>query len=432
MPSSQRAATFSATSPASPPRPRAGYTKFSPTPGYVAVEAAFLWYVSKSMEEKVPSAGQGATDAAAPVAREPEAPRVTGMTTPTKNQGPPAILAVDGPSLFHRAYHAYERTGLTSQAGKPRFAVYGFFALLAGVVDKTRPGGLVVGFDDESGGARAQLYPAYKGQRSEKPASLKAQLSDVKRLLTELQIVTITPTGLEADDVVASVSKQVEKRGGRCIVATSDRDSFALVSPTTHVLRLVSGLENAVRVDPAKVQELYGVTPEQYPDFAALRGDTSDNLPGVQGFGEKTAAKLLAALGSVDAALLDPAATEEAIGKSAAKKLVAGISNYHTNKQVMRLVGDIPVDLDAAIRAPRREDVVATMTRWELPNLVERVANAFCGPPKKETARQTTSAAPQQGELLGANPEAAPGRVRNVFTLPDSIPGTTMKWPTTL
>ncbi|MEV6966176.1 5'-3' exonuclease H3TH domain-containing protein [Hamadaea sp. NPDC051192] len=213
------------------------------------------------------------------------------------------LLAVDGNSLLHRAYHAAPIGKLVDNADRPVWALHGLMLSIARAAAKIRPHAVVVGFDCPDESARRVAYPGYKAQRPDKPADLTDQLATAPELLRAAGLCVVTPTAYEADDVLASSAERARCDGWRSILVTSDRDAFALIDPTTSVLRIRNGgFDEAVVVTPESLADVYGVTPGQYRDYAALRGDPSDNLHGVRGFGSATAARLLAAFGSVDAA----------------------------------------------------------------------------------------------------------------------------------
>jgi 5'-3' exonuclease len=292
---------------------------------------------------------------------------------------PRTLLAIDGNSLAHRAFHAYERQGLRNSKGHPVYATYGFFALLSGILDKARPDALVVGFDDHTSSERKARCPQYKAQRSEKSEELYVQMADIGRLLGELGVPVIVPAGLEADDVLGSAAATAQAAGWRCVIATSDRDSFGLITDSTLVLRLVSGLDNAEWFNPDALFAKYGVYPHQYLDYAAMRGDSSDNLPGVLGIGEKTAAKLLQATGTLQAALDDPAVAVAAVGKTYAAKLTtdAARENLARNLDIMTILRDVPVDLDKAILGTDAQVTEQVLHAWELKSLTGRLKVAL-------------------------------------------------------
>lgn len=315
---------------------------------------------------------------------------------------PPVLLAVDGPSLAHRAFHAYERSAMRDPDGRPVWAVYGFLALLAGIVDKVRPDAVLVGWDDRVGSARRDRYPDYKAGRAEKSPDLRPQLDDIDAVLAQLDVAQLTVPGLGADDVLASASARAEAAGWRCTVATSDKDSFALVTELTTVLRLVSGLDNAQEITPPALAELYGVRPDQWLDYAALVGDTSDNLSGVAGIGPKTAVRLLATCGTLDAALADPAAAEAAIGKAAAAKLASDQARHaiDRNRDLMAPVRNIDIDPGRCRPDVAAGTVAAVLRARHLPSLVDRVTAALCrhAAPTRSPTRGHLSAVPPPRE----------------------------------
>ncbi|MBM0205788.1 hypothetical protein JNW90_24295 [Micromonospora sp. STR1s_5] len=312
----------------------------------------------------------------APVA--PARPALTVVEPAPRPAG--TLLVVDGPSLAHRAWYAYEKSAMTAADGTPIHAVYGFLALLAGIIDRTDPDAVLVGWDDRTSSIRRQWYPEYKAGRVERDPDLYAQQAIIATVVESLGVPRVVPTGLEADDVLGSAAAAAEAAGWRCVIATSDKDSFALITEATTVLRLVNGLDNAVRMTPAKLVETYGVRPDQYLDYSALVGDDSDHLRGVLGIGVKTAAKLLAALGSVDAALADPEATAKAVGKAGAAKLRTeqATAALDRNRKIMAIRRDLPVDLERC-RLRTTPDMVATVLEaLHLPKLVARVTGALC------------------------------------------------------
>ena len=196
------------------------------------------------------------------------------------------------------------------------------------------------------------------------------------QVLRDLGVVVVVPEGLEADDVLASVAAQAPTVGAQTVVATSDRDSFSLIDEHTRMLRILNGgVDASPLLDPERLAMVTGVRPDQYLDLAALRGDTSDNLPGVHGFGTKTAVRLLQALGTARAAFDDAAGGGEkcsaAIGKARAKALVApeAKERWLFNREVMAMVttADVGLDLAGPGRLPLDEDAVrATYSRFEL------------------------------------------------------------------
>jgi 5'-3' exonuclease len=269
----------------------------------------------------------------------------------------PLLLALDGNSLLHRAYHAAAADGLLDAAGRPVWALKGLVGFIARAAAYLRPDAVVIGFDCPDDSARRADYPAYKAHRPEKPADLAEQIARAPGMLRAAGLCTVVPPAYEADDVLASSAALARRRGWRAVLMTSDRDAFALIDETTSVLRVRNGgFDEAVLVDSAGLPEVCGVQPWQYRDFAALRGDPSDNLDGVRRFGAATAARLLASFGTVDAAwaALDCGAVQavrDIVGDLAADQLAAPGTRdvVDRNRRIMRMRADLPMpDLEAA------------------------------------------------------------------------------------
>jgi DNA polymerase-1 len=216
------------------------------------------------------------------------------------------LLAVDAPSLLHRNHHARAESGLLDRGGRPAWALHGMLRQIIESIDAFAPDAVIFGLDDRAASLRRDFYPDYKAGRAEKDPALIDQLERGAALLDALGLRTVTPTGLEADDVSASAATWAEERGWACVIVTSDRDAFAHISEHTQVLRLITGgIGGSPLLNPARLRAMYGIAAEHYLEYAALRGDASDNLPGVPGIGEKTAPVLLAQMGSMQAVWAD-------------------------------------------------------------------------------------------------------------------------------
>jgi DNA polymerase-1 len=246
------------------------------------------------------------------------------------------------------------------EAGKPVWALHGLIGYIARAAAKLRPDAVLVGFDCPDDSVRKVEYPAYKAHRPEKPDDLVTQLLIAPQLLRAAGLTAIVAPAHEADDVLASAAAHARRSGWRTVVMTSDRDAFALIDESTSVLRVRNGgMDEAVLVTPAALHEVYGVHPWQYVDYAALRGDPSDNLPGVRGFGAATSARLLAAFGAVEAvwaALADGGAqtVRSVVGEAAAAALasVEARATVARNRSLMRLRTDLPMPALDALRLP--------------------------------------------------------------------------------
>lgn len=259
----------------------------------------------------------------------------------------PLLVVIDGNSIGHRAWHGYSRTQMTCPMGQPTHALHGFLTITAGVLEKlpVAPAGIIFAFDGPENARRAR-WPEYKANRSARDADLTRQLEELPRLLTDAGGCVERPRHWEADDVCASAAAAAAAEGWQCIIATSDRDAFALIDDTTRVLRLGNGIGSARLYDCATLVDDIGVHPSQYMAYAALRGDSSDNLPGVPGVGEKTAAKIVAAAAVPDIAA-NPDQYTPTIGKAAAAKVVAHLDTWRHNVEVMTPNRDLTMDLRA-------------------------------------------------------------------------------------
>ena len=242
------------------------------------------------------------------------------------------LLVVDAPSLLHRNHHARAGTGLRDCGGRPAWALHGMLRQILEVIDRFAPEAVVFGLDDRTSSVRGEAYPEYKAGRAEKDADLVDQLDRAGAMLEALGFHTLTPPGLEADDVSASAAAWAEREDWSCVLVTSDRDSFAHISDHTRVLRLINGgLAASPMLDPARLQTLYGVPAGHYLEYAALRGDASDNLPGVPGIGTKSAPVLLTQMGSMRSVWAD---IEHADGVN----LVATL-DAHCEEEGLRRIG---------------------------------------------------------------------------------------------
>jgi 5'-3' exonuclease len=292
------------------------------------------------------------------------------LSSPSRAE-PPLLLAVDGDSLVHRAYHGMAGSDHRDSAGRPVWALRGLVSFLASTAARMRPAALLVGFDSHVDSVRKADYADYKAQRPDKPAELQAQLDDAPELLAACGVGVASATGYEADDVLASAAEVARRDGWRCVLVTSDRDAFALVCDNTSVLRVSTGGAGAwPLLTPADLPGVCGVDPQQYRDLAALRGDVSDNLRGVDGIGGKIAARLLGAFGSVESAYtaVDDgrhAELEAAIGVAAAARFAdpVGREAVGRNRRLMAMRPDLTLPPLEGCRLPLAPATVRTALR---------------------------------------------------------------------
>ena len=250
------------------------------------------------------------------------------------------LLLLDGHSLAYRAFFALPIENFSTTTGQPTNAVYGFTAMLINVLRDERPTHVAVAFDRSEPTFRHEQYVEYKANRRETPADFRGQLSLIFEVLDALGIRRLSLAGYEADDIIATLATQATAEGMSVLIVTGDRDALQLVNDDVTVLMTRRGISDMTRFTPAAVTEKYGLTPAQYPDFAALRGDPSDNLPSIPGVGEKTAAKWVSEFGSL-AHLVDR--VDEVKGK-AGDKLRDHLGDVLRNRQLTELARDVQLE----------------------------------------------------------------------------------------
>lgn len=272
----------------------------------------------------------------------------------------PLLLAVDGNSLLHRAHHAWADSLEFDDDGRPVWGLLGLVVAIAACAARCEPDGIVVGFDCGQRSVRRESYAPYKAHRPDKPMQLQWQLDDAPELLSAAGFPVAQVQGYEADDVLASAAALARREGWRCVLATSDRDAFALIDSTTSVLRVVNGgIDGSPLLTPVEVLAEYGVDPAHYRDLAALRGDPSDNLPGVAGIGGRTAARLLTAFPGLEAVhqALDDGradAVRAVVGAAAAELLAStqGRVALEQTRTLMTQREDLPLPSIDDLRLP--------------------------------------------------------------------------------
>ena len=254
------------------------------------------------------------------------------------------LLVLDGNSLTYRAFYGIP-TDMVTASGQVTNAVYGMTSMLLTLLKDHKPSGIVVAFDRPEPTFRHIAEPSYKAQREASPDILRQQMGIVKELLTAMGVSICELSGFEADDVIATVADQAVDIGYKVIIVTGDRDSYQLVrDPDVRVLYNKRGVSDYALYDEAGIFERTGVTPRQYIAYAALRGDPSDNLPGVPGVGEKTAAKLIATYGGLDG-IFEHAREQTPKLKSS---LVENEQLARKNEDLMTLRHDAPIEIDLA------------------------------------------------------------------------------------
>jgi DNA polymerase I len=251
----------------------------------------------------------------------------------------PKLALLDGHSLAYRAFFALP-SDLATPSGQVTNAVYGFTSMLIKLLGDETPDAVAVAWDVRGPTFRSESYPEYKAQRDRAPDLFTGQLPLIDDVLTAMNIHQIRIPGFEADDVIATLSDLAVREGWDVVVVTGDRDAFQLIRPGVTVLYTMRGITDTVKADEAWIAERYGITPEQYVDYAALRGDTSDNLPGVPGVGEKTAAKLVNEHGDVAGVI----AAADDFSPKLSENVTASADQIMLNRELMALVRDVPVE----------------------------------------------------------------------------------------
>jgi DNA polymerase-1 len=270
------------------------------------------------------------------------------------------LMALDGNSLAYRAFYALPED-MTNASGQATNSVYGFTTMLLTLLREHTPDGIIVVFDRSEPTFRHVAIPEYKAQREKAPDTLYQQLGMIRELLDAMGVMWRDMAGFEGDDLIATMAERAEQDGDDLIVVTGDRDSYQLVrDPHIRVLYNKRGVSDYALYDEAGIFERTGVTPAQYADYAALRGDPSDNLDGIPGVGEKTAAKLINQYGNIDAVI---AAAEQQTPKLKAGLLEHG-ERVRRNAEMMILRRDVPLEIDKSALVPH-PDFVATDRMFE-------------------------------------------------------------------
>ena len=290
-------------------------------------------------------------------------------------ENPHELFLIDGNSLAYRAFFALPESIGTSD-GRPTNAIYGLASMLVKIIDEHAPAGVVVAWDAGMSG-REVTYDLYKAQRKPRPDLLREQWPNLMPLVEAFGYTNVKVEGYEADDVIASLARQAREQGIPVMVVTGDRDAYQLVGEGMRVMSTSRGITETKVYDVAAVQERYGVPPDRITDLMGLRGDTSDNIPGVPGIGEKTATQLLQRFGDLEGVL---AAVDEISGAKRKQNLVEHAEDARMSKQLATLHYDIEtgVDLAAAMGAePDRGALRDFMREFELRAVMERLEEAL-------------------------------------------------------
>jgi DNA polymerase-1 len=315
-------------------------------------------------------------------------------TDPTDNSTERPLFLLDGMSLAFRAYFALP-PDLATTTGVVTNAVHGFASMVVNLIRDHHPVGFAVAFDLPGGTFRDEIVDDYKGGRAVTPPDLPPQFDMIRKVLGSLNIPVVGAEGFEADDVLATLATEARDRGHPVIIVTGDRDSYQLVEdPYIRVLYNKRGVSDYALYDEAGIQEKTGVAPEKYPILAALRGDPSDNLPGVPGVGEKTAAKLVNEYGDLDAIY----AHLDALSPKLRQNLAEHAERVRMNAEVIPLIRDVPLDVHVdqlTLGGWDYEEARTTFAEYELKAIWNRftvvMEEGGLGPPAEGSAPVTVA-----------------------------------------
>ena len=315
------------------------------------------------------------------------------------------LLLIDGHSMAYRAFFALPAENFTTARGQHTNAIYGFATMLISLLKEEKPTHVAVAFDVSRKTFRSEIFPDYKANRAKTPDEFRSQMSFLHELVKGFGISQFEIEGFEADDIIATITKRAEKEGAEVLICTGDRDSFQLVTDQTTVLYPKRGVSEMARMTPAAVFEKYGMTPEQYPDFAALRGDPSDNLPSIPGVGEKTAAKWVVEYGSLKELL----SKADSIGGKVGESLRANIDNVKRNRELTQLIHDAPMEFEIdslAWSGVAESDLTALFEQLEFRTLKDRL-KAISFTPPASTSKKSEAAIEPEFSLFGSDIDSA-------------------------
>ncbi|MGP6174912.1 DNA polymerase I [Corynebacterium sp. A21] len=285
-------------------------------------------------------------------------------------------MLIDGHSMAFRAFFALPAENFSTTGGQHTNAVYGFLSMLANILKEEEPSHVGIAFDVGRKTFRTDMFPAYKAQREATPEEFKGQVGLIKEVLHSLGITTLEQENYEADDILGTLATEARPLNYETVIVTGDRDYLQLVDEHTTVLYPMRGVSVLHRFTPAAVAEKYGLTPQQYPDFAALRGDPSDNLPNIPGVGEKTATKWIVQYGSLDNLLANADQIKGKVGENFRERL----DQVKLNRKLTAMVIDMDLPVGPDDLVPQAANVADIAERFDElqfgTNLRERILSA--------------------------------------------------------
>lgn len=283
------------------------------------------------------------------------------------------LILIDGHALAYRQFFALERTGMKNSENQPTWAVYGFFKAVFDLLSKIHPDFIAVAFDVGRRTFRTEKFEEYKANREAMPDTLRSQIGVICDGLNAFDIPIITKEGFEADDIIGTISKLASEKGHNTLILTGDQDSFQLIDTEGTVKVLIPSKGELVEYDWNKVYEKLGVYPNQITDYKGLRGDTSDNIPGIKGIGEKTAQKLLNRYPHLEEVLADCDNIPE---KSVKQKICDGKEIAILSKDLATIIRDVDIDFDidkASVTLPKMENVSAFLRKMQFYTFIKNI-----------------------------------------------------------
>ncbi|MDE7106819.1 MAG: DNA polymerase I, partial [Clostridiales bacterium] len=329
-----------------------------------------------------------------------------------------SLIVIDANSLVNRAFFAMP--AMTTTRGEPIGAVYGFTTMLIKLLEQYRPKYVAATFDVHAPTFRHKMTPLYKATRKPMPTDLKAQMSVLKNLLADMNIKMYEMAGYEADDLIGTIAR---RSGVFTYILTGDRDSLQLVNPNTHALLTKKGITEILAVSPDNVEEVFGVPADRVVDFKALAGDSSDNIPGVAGIGEKSAVELIRTYGTLDGIY----AHLDEIKGSRHDKLAAGKDNAYLSYKLARIDTDAPMDFslsDCELNFPFPAAVKNRFAELEFKSLISRdelFAQADEGSPTPTVSKIETVTLNSPDELINLVNNVYPEGKMALLQTPDGL-----------
>ncbi|MGW9185133.1 DNA polymerase I [Agromyces sp. NPDC055661] len=316
----------------------------------------------------------------------------------------PTLLVIDGHSLAFRAFYALPVDSFSTRDGQHTNAIHGFLSMLLLLLQNEKPTHLAVAFDMSRQSFRTREYAEYKGNRGETPVEFKGQVPLLQDALRAMGVRTLEKEDFEADDILATLASRGAAEGYRVLLVSGDRDTIQLVNDDVTLLYPnTQGVSQLKRYDTDAVVERYGIRPEQYPDVAALVGETSDNLPGIPKVGEKTAVKWLGLYGDLDGILAHAEEIKGVVGQN----LRDGRENAVRNRKLNQLVRDVELDVEIAELESHPidlESVRPIFERLEFRTLMERVTKLVTGEANGSGGASAAASAPAQPEVVESGP----------------------------